>query len=96
MHALKAKLAHAKAEEIEAGHAVAVILHDVKRMLEVMPQMGADMQRITHTMDEMNAKMSGVPVMASEMQRMNHQMGIMTYGVDSTMGRGADDAVVVR
>lgn len=87
MEALKSRLAGLEADAIEPGHAIAVILHDLKQTLEVMPRIGADMDRIATTMDQMNVKMNGVPVMAGEMQQMNYKMGIMTYGVDSTMGR---------
>lgn len=87
MKALKGRLAGLEADAMEPGHAIAVILHDLKQTLEVMPRIGADMDRIATTMDQMNVKMNGVPVMAGAMQQMNHKMGIMTYGVDSTMGR---------
>ncbi|MDZ7752365.1 MAG: hypothetical protein U5S82_11990 [Gammaproteobacteria bacterium] len=87
MKALKGRLAGLEADAMEPGHAIAVILHDLKETLEVMPRIGADMDRIASIMDQMNVKMNGVPVMAGEMQQMNHKMGIMTYGVDSTMGR---------
>lgn len=87
MKALKGRLAGLEADAMEPGHAIAVILHDLKETLEVMPRIGADMDRIATIMDQMNVKMNGVPVMAAEMQQMNYKMGIMTYGVDSTMGR---------
>lgn len=87
MEALREKLAGMEATALEPGHAVSVILHDIKAMLEVMPRMGEDMNRIAATMDQMNVKMNGVPVMAREMQQMNFKMGVMSYGVDSTMGR---------
>ena len=35
----------------------------------------------------LNNALSSVPIMAEEMRQMNVKMGVMTYGVDSTMGR---------
>lgn len=77
----------ASAERADPAHMVAVILHDVKDALEAVPHMAEDMQSMAHDMRQMNAKMSAVPAMAGEMQQMNLKMGVMTYGVDSTMGR---------
>jgi hypothetical protein len=36
---------------------------------------------------DMNAKMTAVPAMAGEMRAMSAKMGLMTAGIDSTMGR---------
>ncbi len=57
-------------EVFEPTHAVAVILHDMKEMLEAVPHMANNMSQMTVDMHEMNMK-----------------MGVMAYGVDSTMGR---------
>lgn len=80
-------LNRAKDGAFEPGIAVAVILHDMKQMLEAVPRMADDMHRMTNDMHEMNQKMSAVPAMAAEMNLMNRQMGVMSQGVDSTMGR---------
>jgi hypothetical protein len=85
---------HAALEDLNPGHALAVLLqdlHDVLRetreMLAVMPQMGQDMRFIAGTMEAMDHKMTGVPVMAEEMRRLNTNIDIMTTSIDSTMGR---------
>ena len=77
----------AAAERADPAHMVAVILHDMKNMLEAVPRMADDVERMANDMQQMNGKMSAVPAMAGEMQQMNLKMGVMTYGVDSTMGR---------
>ena len=98
---LRERVADAEAETLDPGHALAVILHDMKdvlhetrQMLAVMPQMAedmrdmrADMERIAGTMDSMDDKMTGVPIMAEEMRRLNINIDIMTTSIDSTMGR---------
>ena len=98
---LRGRVAEAEAEALDLGHALAVILHDMKdvlhetrQMLAVMPQMAdhmrdmrGDMERIADTMDSMDDKMTGVPVMAEEMRRLNINIDIMTTSIDSTMGR---------
>ena len=98
---LRGRVAEAEAEALDPGHALAVILHDMKdvlhetrQMLAVMPQMAEDMhemrgnmERIAGTMDSMDDKMTGVPVMAEEMRRLNINIDIMTTSIDSTMGR---------
>ena len=98
---LRRRVAEAEAETLDPGHALAVILHDMKdvlhetrQMLAVMPQMAEDMRdmrgdmvRIADTMDSMDDKMTGVPVMAEEMRRLNINIDIMTTSIDSTMGR---------
>ena len=78
----------------EPARAVAVILHDMKEMLEAVPRMAEDTRRMSTDMHQMmtdmhqmNQKISAVPVMAAEMQSMNVKIGIMAHGVDSTMGR---------
>jgi hypothetical protein len=87
MEGARRDLNRAKDTGFDAGIAVAVILHDMKRMLEAVPRMADDMHRMTGDMHEMNQKMSAVPAMAAEMNVMNRQMGVMSRGVDSTMGR---------
>ena len=98
---LRGRVAEAEVEAMDPGHALAVILHDMKdvlhetrQMLAVMPQMAedmrdmrGDMERIAGTMDSMDDKMTGVPVMAEEMRRLNINIDIMTTSIDSTMGR---------
>lgn len=98
---LRSDVARAEDGALNAGHALAVILHDtrdvlheVREMLAVMPAMGEDMRamrgdmgRIAATMDSMDGKMAGVPVMAEEMRRLNVNIDIMTTSIDSTMGR---------
>ena len=101
IEALRGRVAEAEVEALDSGHALAVILHDMKdvlhetrQMLAVMPQMAedmrdmrGDMERIAGTMESMDDKMSGVPVMAEEMRRLNINIDIMTTSIDSTMGR---------
>jgi hypothetical protein len=87
MEGVRQDLNRAKEKSFEPAVAVAVILHDMKRMLEAVPRMADDMHRMTADMHEMNQKMSAVPAMAAEMNMMNRHMGVMTQGVDSTMGR---------
>lgn len=87
MESVRQDVNEAKDKGFEPGIAIAVILHDMKRMLEAVPRMADDMHRMTGDMHEMNQKMSAVPAMAAEMNMMNRQMGVMSHGVDSTMGR---------
>ena len=55
-------------------------MEDMNNKLSAIPFMA------THVRD-MNAKMTAVPVMAGEMREMSAKMGLMTAGIDSTMGR---------
>jgi hypothetical protein len=87
MEGVRRDINRAKDTAFEPAIAIAVILHDMKRMLEAVPRMADDMHRMTGDMHEMNQKMSAVPAMAAEMNLMNRQMGVMSHGVDSTMGR---------
>jgi hypothetical protein len=98
---LRAGVAAAEGEALDPGHALAVILHDIKdvlhetrQTLSVLPDMAEDMghmrndmERIAGTMGSMDDKMTGVPVMAEEMRRLNVSIDIMTTSIDSTMGR---------
>ena len=77
----------AAAERVDPAHMVAVILHDMKNMLEAVPRMADDVNRMANDMQQMNGKMNAVPAMAGEMQQMNVKMGVMAHGVDTTMGR---------
>ena len=77
----------AAAEKVDPAHMVAVILHDMKNMLEAVPRMADDVHRMADDMQQMNGKMNAVPAMAGEMQQMNVKMGVMAHGVDTTMGR---------
>jgi len=83
-----------ESEVFDPTHAVAVILYDMKEMLEAVPRMAedtrtmsADMHQMMTDMHQMNQKISAVPVMATEMQSMNVKIGILAHGVDSTLGR---------
>jgi hypothetical protein len=77
----------ASAENANPAHMVAVILHDMKEMLEAVPRMADDVHRMANDMQVMNDKMTAVPAMADQMQQMNMKMGVMAHGVDNTMGR---------
>lgn len=76
-----------KVGKIEPLHSVAIILKDMKEMLEAVPRMADRMDTMNVAILQMNEKMSAMPTMAVDMHHMNGKMGIMSHGVDSTMGR---------
>ncbi|MCP4407678.1 MAG: hypothetical protein GY807_07935 [Gammaproteobacteria bacterium] len=76
-----------KVGKIDPLHSVAIILKDMKEMLEAVPRMADRMDTMNVAILQMNEKMSAMPAMAVDMHHMNGKMGIMSHGVDSTMGR---------
>lgn len=76
-----------KAEKFDPLHSVAILLKDMRDMLEAVPRMADNMDTMNTAMTEMNHKMGAMPAMAVDMHQMNGKMGVMSYGVDSTMGR---------
>lgn len=87
-----AMLEDARADMVQAGrvdplHSIAVLLKDMKLMLEAVPRMADRMDSMTVAIAQMNQKMSAMPAMAVDMHQMNGKMGVMSYGVGSTMGR---------
>ena len=76
-----------KPGNFEPLNAVAVILKDMKAMLEAVPRMADNMETMTTAITQMNHKMSAMPNMAVDMHQMNIRMGMMAHDVDSTMGR---------
>ncbi len=76
-----------KAGRFDPAHSITVILKDMKDMLEAVPRMADNMDTMNVAMQEMNVKMSAMPAMAVDMHHMNGKMGVMSHGVDSTMGR---------
>ena len=69
------------------GAVVALMLYNMGRSMESVPEMNEQMK-------VMNSLMTAMPVMATEMQRINANMsvitanmGVMTHNMDSTMGR---------
>jgi len=62
------------------GAVVALMLRNMSKSMESVPEMLEQMKL-------MNTLMNAMPVVANEMQRMNANMSIMTYNMDSTMGR---------
>jgi hypothetical protein len=101
IEALRADIAGADAAQMNPFHAVTVVLHDLRdvlqesqralavlpEMVEEMREMRGDVGRMAATMDSMDGKMAGVPMMAEEMRRLNVNIDIMTTSIDSTMGR---------
>jgi hypothetical protein len=80
--------------DFNAGAAVAMVLFDMSRSVEVMPAlyrivaaMGDDMRTMNARLAEMERKMDALPVLATEVPGMRAQMAVMAAGVDSTMGR---------
>jgi hypothetical protein len=81
----------------DAPALVALFLYDMSQSLKAMPKMETQMEDMNKKLDaipfmatqvrDMNAKMTAVPVMAGEMREMSAKMGLMTAGIDSTMGR---------
>jgi hypothetical protein len=71
----------------DPGAAIALFLGEMQETLKAMPAMRDDMDAMRIAMEQMNMKMSAMPVMAGEMQAMSARIGVMTYGIDSTMGR---------
>lgn len=76
-----------KAGNFEPLLAVAVILKDMKAMLEAVPRMADNMETMTTAMTEMNQKMSAMPNMAVDMHQMNYNMAVIAKDIDETMGR---------
>lgn len=60
-----------KAGNFDPLHAMAVILNDMKAMLEAVPRMADNMETMTTAMTQMNHKMSAMPSMAMDMHQMN-------------------------
>ena len=101
IEALRTGIAGADAAQMNPFHAITVVLHDLREvlqesqralnvlpeMVEEMREMRGDIGHIAATMDSMDAKMTGVPLMAEEMRRLNINIDIMTTSIDSTMGR---------
>jgi hypothetical protein len=80
--------------DFNAGAAVAMVLFDMSRSVEVMPAlyrvvaaMADDIRTMNGRLAEMERKMDALPVLATEVQGMRGQMAIMAAGMDSTMGR---------
>jgi hypothetical protein len=80
--------------DFNAGAAVAMVLFDMSRSVEVMPAlyrvvaaMADDIRAMNDRLAEMERKMDALPVLATEVQGMRAQMAVMAAGVDSTMGR---------
>lgn len=82
---LRADLAAAK--QVGGLKSLVVLMNDIKKALQAMPPMAANMETMAKDMHQMNGKMSAVPAMAAQMQQMNANVAVMTYGVNSTMGR---------
>lgn len=55
----------------------------IRKQLEKQPQALS----ISQELRNLNIALSSVPIMAEEMRRMNVSIGVMSYGMDSTMGR---------
>jgi len=101
VEALRAELAATDAAQMNPFHAITVVLHDLREVLQesqralaVLPEMVDEMREmrgdighIAATMDSMDTKLTGVPLMAEEMRRLNINIDIMTTSIDSTMGR---------
>jgi uncharacterized membrane protein (UPF0136 family) len=93
----KMRTALATLKEGDAPALVALFLHDMSRSLKAMPEMLTQIEGMNNKMSaipfmaaqvrDMNAKMTAVPAMAGEMRAMSAKMGLMTAGIDSTMGR---------
>lgn len=83
--------------EQDARALVALFLFRTAEALSFMPKIYGEMQVMNDKMSavpfiagqiaQMNAKVTAVPVMAAEMREMSAKMGVMTAGIDSTMGR---------
>lgn len=77
MESIRADLNKADNIGEHAGATIAVLLHDIKAMLEAMPGMAQNMAVMTHDVNRMTFHVN----------RMDHKMGVITGGIDSTMGR---------
>jgi hypothetical protein len=77
MESLRADLNKVDDMEQHAAATVAVLLHDIKAMLEAMPGMANNMAIMTHDVNRMTFYVD----------QMNYKMGVITGGIDSTMGR---------
>jgi hypothetical protein len=80
--------------DFDSGAAVALVLSNMSRSVEVMPEihdavaaMADDTRAISARMAAIDHKMEALPVLATEVQQMRGQMSVMAAGVDSTMGR---------
>ena len=76
----KARAVLAGMKQEDAAAVIALFMSDVADSLKFMPRIHAEMQ-------VMNRAMSAMPVMAMEMHEMSGKMGLMTAGIDSSMGR---------
>jgi hypothetical protein len=76
----KARTVLAGMSQEDAGAAMALFLADVADSLTFMPRIHAEMQVMNH-------RMSAMPVMAMEMHELSGKIGLMTAGIDSSMGR---------
>jgi hypothetical protein len=93
----KMSAALATIKQGDAPALVALFLHDMSKSLRAMPKMLTQMEDMNNKLTaipfmagqvrDMNAKMTAVPAMAGEMREMSAKMGLMTAGIDSTMGR---------
>ena len=93
----KTKAALATVKQSDAPALVALFLYEMSKSLKAMPKMETQMEDMNNKLSaipfmaaqvrDMNAKMTAVPAMAGEMREMSAKMGIMTAGIDSTMGR---------
>lgn len=80
--------------EFDTGATVALVLSNMNRSIEVMPEMylaveamAEEMRAINGRMANMDRKLDALPVLATEVQIMRAQVGVLAAGVDSTMGR---------
>jgi len=71
----------------DPARGIAVILHDMKKLLEAMPSMAEDMHAMRNDMGAMSGAISTVPMMARDVNVMSQRVGEMSYGVNSTLGR---------
>lgn len=77
----------ASMSKFDPGKAIAVILHDMQKALQAVPEMAKDMDTMAKVMVDMNGKMDAMPAMANSMSQMNWKMGVIAHDIDNTMGR---------
>lgn len=80
--------------EFDTGATVALVLSNMSRSIEVMPEMylavevmADEMRAIKAHMANMNRKMDALPMLATEVQIMRGQVGSLAASVDATLGR---------
>lgn len=87
MSGVRQEVSALESGEFDSGKAIAVILHDMRELLEAMPEMASDMRAMTGDMHKMSADIGAVPGMARDLNVMTHRVSEMSYGVNSTLGR---------